>query len=66
MQMVIRYYAPHLDEEQHKVIAISTLTLLAGMLAAAESQPSPLREGLLEETKRILKLYAQEYLNTSA
>jgi AcrR family transcriptional regulator len=64
LQMLIGYYAPHLDETRRKVLATTVLSLLTAMLAAAESQPSPMREHLLEETKRLLKLYAQNYLGT--
>ena len=59
--MLVGYYAPHLDEARRQVVA-TTVALLTSMLAAAERQPSPMRERLLEETKRILGLYAQDYL----
>lgn len=60
--MLVGYYAPHLDEVRREVVATTVLALLTSMLAAAERQPSPMRERLLEETKRILGLYAQDYL----
>lgn len=60
--MLVGYYAPHLDEARRQVVATTVLALGTSMLAAAERQPSPMRERLLEETKRILGLYAQDYL----
>jgi hypothetical protein len=59
--MLVGYYAPHLDEARRQVIATTVLALGTSMLAAAERQPSPMRERLLEETKRILGLYVQDY-----
>lgn len=64
LQMLIRYYAPNLDETRREIVSTTVLWLLTGMLAAAESHASPMREHLLEETKRVLKLYAEGYLGT--
>jgi len=64
LQILIRYYAPHLDETRRDVIATTVLSLLTRMLAAAETHASPMREALLDETKHILRLYAEGYLGT--
>ncbi len=63
MQMLVRYHVPHLNDTQQEIIATTVLSLLTGMLATAESQPSPMREHLLQETKHLLRLYAEDLLD---
>ena len=64
LQVLIRYYAPHLDTARGEIISTTIWCLVTGMLAAAQRQPSPMREQLLEETKRLLRSYARDYLGT--
>lgn len=64
LQVLIRYYAPHLDTARGEIISTTIWWLLTGMLAAAQRQPSPMREHLLEETKRLLRSYGRDYLGT--
>jgi AcrR family transcriptional regulator len=64
LQVLIRYYAPDLDAARVEIISTTIWWLLTGMLAAAQRQPSPMREHLLEETKRLLRLYGRDYLGT--
>ena len=64
LQVLIRYYAPHLDTARGEIISTTIWWLVTGMLAAAQRQPSPMRENLLEETKRLLRSYGRDYLGT--
>jgi AcrR family transcriptional regulator len=64
LQVLIRYYAPHLDTARGEIISTTIWWLLTGMLAAAQRQLSPMREHLLEETKRLLRSYGRDYLGT--
>ena len=64
LQVLIRYYAPHLDTARGEIISTTIWWLLTGMLAAAQRQPSPMREHLLEETKRLLRSYGRDYVGT--
>jgi AcrR family transcriptional regulator len=64
LQVLIRYYAPDLDAARGEIISTTIWWLLTGMLAAAQRQPSPMREHLLEETKRLLRSYGRDYLGT--
>ena len=64
LQVLIRYYAPDLDAARGEIISTTIWWLLTGMLAAAQRQLSPMREHLLEETKRLLRSYGRDYLGT--
>lgn len=60
---IVKHYGPHLKLQRRKLVALTLVEAIAAMLMVSYRYPSPLRDSMLKESKRMVQLYAADVLS---
>ena len=61
---IVKHYAPHLDGERLEVVSLTLVEAIGAMLMVSYRYPTKRRAAMLEESKRMLHLYAADILSS--